>query len=232
MPAPHKGGSDTDHTSFTSRVPVSGTWERGGVKIGVRGRPGDMLLSRNPLPPIFSAEEVASASAVAVPTRGLFSDLNQWEVREGEEGEGKGEGQGVRQSCFPHLHTLWLVDSEATAEVQLLQRGLLLTFGRLVQQAVAAHGRQVMGHALPRPLSGQCVVTNGKRFSFVWVQLNTLALGGEREEEEGEGWNVACVERPGLLYSGIAMVGGRRKRRLLDLREDILKTLLATILMY
>ena len=212
---------------------MSGTWERGGAKVSVRGQPGDMLLSRNPFPPIFSAEEVASASTVATPTRGLFSDLNQWEVREVEEGEG--DGEDVRQSCFPHLHTLWLVDSEATAEVQLLQRGLLFTFGRLVQQAVAVHGRQVVGHALPQPLSGQCVVTNGKRFSFVWVQLNTLALGGEtegEEEGEGEGWNAACVERPGLLYSGVAMVGGRRKRRVLDLREDILRTLLGTILMH
>ena len=122
----------------------------------------------------------------------------------------------------PHLHTLWLLDCHGTSEVQLLQRGLLFTFARLVWQAVGVHGPRVLGGALPQPLSGQCVVSNGQRVSFIWLQLNTLAL-------EEEGGNLVHVERPGLLYSSVEMVGGRRKRRVVDLSKDILRTLLATI---
>lgn len=204
---------------------MSSAWECCGERIAVKGLPGDMLLSRNPLPPLFTDEEEMSASSVAMPTRGLFSDLRQWEVREME---GEGERDNVKKSRFPHLHTLWLLDCHDTSEVQLLQRGLLFTFARLVRQAVSVHGPQVVGGALPQPLSGQCVVSNGQRVSFIWLQLNTLAL----ERGDGEGGNLVCVERPGQLYSGVEMVGGRRKRCVVDLNKDILRTLLATILMH
>ena len=194
---------------------MNGSWECRGERVAVSGRPGDMLLSRHPLPPLFSPEEVESARLVAPPTRDLFSDLEQWRVRKWEEeGEGKKGGAGV----FPHLHTLWVVDSAHLSEVQLLQRGLLFMFSHLAQQAVRQYGAGVMGARLPAPLSGQCVVTNGQRVGLLWVQVETLCVGAE--EEEGEGGNVVAVERPGLLYEGTEMVrgeeeeeGGRFQRR-------------------
>ena len=53
-----------------------------------------MLLSRNPLPPLFNPEEAESAHSVATPTRDLFSDLEQWGIRNWEEEE---EGVGREQ---------------------------------------------------------------------------------------------------------------------------------------
>ena len=173
---------------------MNGSWKCRGERVAVSGRPGDMLLSRHPLPPLFSPEEVESARLVAPPTRDLFSDLEQWRVRKWEEEGGK------KGACvFPHLHTLWVVDSAHLSEVQLLQRGLLFTFSRLAQQAVRQYGAGVMGARLLAPLSGQCMVTNGQRVGLLWVQVGTLCVGAE-EEEEGEGVNVVAVERPGLLY--------------------------------
>ena len=119
---------------------MNGSWECRGERVAVSGRPGDMLLSRNSLPPLFSPEEVESARLVALPTRDLFSDLEQWRVRKWKEEGGK-KGGGV----FPHLHTLWVVDSVHLSEIQLLQRGLLFTFSRLAQQAVRQYGAGVMG---------------------------------------------------------------------------------------
>ena len=213
------------------RVHVNGSWECCGKNVAVSGQPGDMLFSRHPLPPLFSPEEVESARLVAPPTRDLFSDLEQWGIRKwAEEGEEERRRWGSR--VFPHLHTLWVVDTAHLSEVQLLQRGLLFTFSRLVQQAVWQYGASVVRlKTLPAPLSGQCIVTNGQRLALLWLQVRSLRVEGEGEGE-GEGGNVVAVERPGLLYEGTEMVRGRKRRCVVDFNENILRTLLATLLMH
>lgn len=195
------------------------------------GRPGDMLLSRHPVPPLFSQEEVESAHSVAPPTRDLFSDLKQWGVRNWAEEVEEEEGERGMETIFPHLHTLWIVDSAGQSEVQLLQRGLLFTFSRLVQQAVWQYGASVMGGTLPAPLSGQCIVTNGQRLALLWLQLGSLQ-GSRGEERESDSRNIVAVERSGLLYSSTEMVRGRKRRRVVGLQENVLRTLLATLLMH
>ena len=187
-----------------------------------------MLLSRHPLPPLFSTEETASAQPVAMPSRDLFSDLEQWEVS----GKDEEEWNRVGASRFPHLHSLWLLGSQWLPEVQLLQRGLLFTFARLVQQAVQQFGPGCLGQALPSPLSGQCVLTNGQRVGFIWLQLNTLALGEAAPSGDGGGGNVVGVARPGLLYADTETLRGQSKRKVVGFREDILRTILATTLLH
>ena len=224
--------------------------------MAVSGCPGDMLLSRHPLPPLFSPEEAESARSVATPTRDLFSDLEQWEIRnwaeeKGEEGEeeveeerkreGEGEGEEVyRKSCgtsdtFPHLHTLFMVSRSHLWEVQQVQKGLLFSYACLVQQAVRQYGPGMMGEGaqLPHPLCGQCVVTDGQNVTLMWLQVSNLNVGeGEREEEKGSGGNLVAVERLGPLYEDTDMVRGRKKRKVVDFNENILRTLLATLLMH
>lgn len=195
------------------------------------GRPGDMLLSRHPVPPLFSQEEVESARSVAPPTRDLFSDLEQWGIRNWAEEADEEEGERGMETSFPHLHTLWIVDTAYQSEVQLLQRGLLFTLSRLLQQAVWQYGPGVMGDTLPAPLSGQCIVTNGQRLALMWLQLGSLR-GSRGEEGESNSQNIVAVERPGLLYSGTDMVRGRKRRRVVGLQEDVLRTLIATLLMH
>ena len=228
-----------------------------GHRMAVSGRPGDMLLSGHPLPPLFSPEEAESARSVATPTRDLFSDLEQWKIRnwakeEGEEveeeeeevveREGKGEEDrekgeevyrksGGASDTFPHLHTLFMVSRSHLWEVQQVQKGLLFSFARLVQQAVRQYGSGVMGEGsqLPRPLCGQCVVTDGRNVTLMWLQVSNLNVG---DGEEGSGGNLVAVERLGPLYEDTDMVRGRKKRKVVDFNENTLRTLLATLLMH
>ena len=205
--------------------------------MAVTGRPGDMLLSRNPLPPLFTPEEAESAHSVATPTRDLFSDLEQWGIRNWEEEEEEEEGVGRESSfndTFPHLHTLFMVSTSHLWEVQQLQRGLLFVFSRLVQEAARRFGAGVLGEEsrLPRPLCGQCVVTDGRRVSVMWVQVCSLCVGegGGGGGGGGEG-NLVAVERLGPLYEETDMVRGKKRRKVMGFNEDVLRTLLATLLM-
>ena len=204
---------------------VSGSWECHGERMAVSGLPGDILLSKHPLPLLFTPEEVESARPVTPPTRESFSDLKQWGICDWAEEEGEGEGQ--ERTAFPHLHTLWVVATSRYFEVQLLQRGLLFMFSRLVQRAVRQYGPGVVGEkSLPAPLCGQCVVTNGQRLAVMWLQVGSVWVG----EEEGER-NVVAVERLGPLYEGTEMVRGRKRRNVVGFNEDALRTLLATLLL-
>ena len=184
-----------------------------------------MLLSRCPLPPFFTPEEAESVQSVATPTRNLFSDLKQWDIRNWAEEEEENESGNFSQT-FPHLHTLFVVSPSPLWEVQQLQKGLLFTFGRLVQEAVRQYGPGVLGEGsqLPRPLCGQCVVTDGRKVSLMWLQLGSLCVG------QGGGGNVVAVERLGPLYEDTDMVRGRKRRKVVGFNENVLRTLLATLL--
>ena len=212
---------------------MNGSWQCRGERVAVSGRPGDMLLSRNPLPPLFTPEEVESANPVAQPTRDLFSDLRQLEIRGWAEEESEEEDRrSGGNAAFPHLHTLWIVDTAQQFEVQLLQRGLLFTFSRLVQQAVWLYGPGVVVEkTLPAPLCGQCVVTDGQRMAIMWLQVGGLWVGEVEGEEDG-GRNVVAVVRLGPLYEGTDMVEGRKRRRVVDFSDNVLRTLLSTLLMH
>ena len=209
--------------------------------MAVSGRPGDMLLSRSPLPPLFSPEEAESAVPVATPTRDLFSDLDQWRIcnwateeeEEGDREEEDEEGSASSGGIFPHLHTLFVVSQSHLWEVQQIQKGLLFLFSRLVQEAVQEYGSGVVdeeGPKLPRPLCGQCVVTDGRSMTLMWLQVSRLNVG--EEGEGGGGGNLVAVERLGPLYEGTDMVRGRKKRKVVDFNENTLRTLLATLLVH
>ena len=213
---------------------MSGSWECHGHQVAVSGRPGDMLLSKNPLPPIFTDKEIDSARLVATPTRELFSDLEQWNIRDwAEQNEAdEKERTGRLLDTFPHLHTLLIVNTARHFEVQHIQKGLLFMFSRLVQQAVKQYGPSVLGTILPAPLCGQCIVTDGRKVSVMWLQIENLQVSAEEEEERGRARNVVAVERLGLLYEDTDMLRGRKKRRVVNLNVDVLRTLLATLLMH
>ncbi len=203
---------------------ISATWHHTGKRLAIRGRPGTFLTSKRRHPLFYDRSDIEDGSQYSFEAMGAISpfiDLREYNVNT-INSTGLLNGR-----AFPHFHTLILIDDDGTPEIQLLQKAVVYSFSALMAQAVERHGDSVIGAELPEPECIQCIVTNGKRFSFVWYQLNTLET-----EDLGEGVrNLVHVDRPGKLYSKIRAIGGRRKKVVEDLNDDILKTLLSVLLL-
>lgn len=216
-------------------APISATWNCEGTSVAVRGRPGLWLSSSQPLARFFDealVEESKSYVFDKVSPNPLHYGLRQWEVNETQSpGFVTASSNKV---TFPYLHTMVVIDngeyipppSKGVPEIQLLQKGLVYTFGRLLTQAVLKHGNEVLDSVLPEPECAQCMVTDGQRFAFFWFQLNTLDL---RDLNSGVK-NLVCMERPGQLFSLIEDHTHQRKI-VKDVNVDILQTIFSQMLL-
>lgn len=92
-----------------------------------------------------------------------------------------------RHSPFSYAHTVFAQDRGSHGRDQLLAQGLLQLFAQAAGQTVQ-NGFPV-GEDVHFPLASQGVVTNGREFTFVCFQLNTLDM---REE----------AERANILWAG------------------------------
>lgn len=204
---------------------VAATWNHVQALIAVRGRPGTVLTSKRKPTPFFDSsfvEESKSHTFESTAPLSPYLDLKQYNVY-------RNSATGFRpKRLFPYFHTLVVVDNEAVQEIQLLQKGIMYTVGQLVAQAVEKHGSEVIGKDLPEPECGQCLVTNGKRFSFIWYQLNTLDMADINKGVK----NLVHVERPGFLYTKLKKVFPKGVHVVEDLNDDVLKTLLSVVLVH
>lgn len=215
-------------------APVSTTWKCKDVAMTVRGRPGLWLNSSQPLPQFFEDSLVEGSKSYSfedVSPNPLHYNLHQYSVKESH---GPGFVGTLDKVAFPYLHTLIVMDngeyspppSKGVPEIQLLQKGLIYTFGRLLTQAVLKHGNEILGQVLPEPECAQCIATDGQRFSFLWFQLNTLDLSDLNSGVK----NLVCVERPGQLFSSIEDLT-RQRKTVKDLNDDILRTIIGQLLL-
>ena len=215
------------HNLHIAREPhIAATWQHSSEMMSVRGRPGDLLNSKEKLPVFYDDVLVTESKDYSFEPMGPLSpyrDLQQLSVKN------YCSTGFLRGRSFPYLHTLMVVDNQATPWTQLIQKGILYTFAALVAQAVERQGESIIGTEIPEPECGQCIVTNGKRFSYIWYQLNTLNM----EDINAGIKNLVHVESPGLLYSKIEKIKGapKRQRRIVDLNDDILRTLLSVLLL-
>ena len=212
---------------------VSATWPCMGDVISVRGKQDMVLNSKEPLPRFYDpllTEQSMDYSFESLGQASPFMDLEKYPVT-GQISTGFAESA---HTLFPHLHTLFVIDngeyieppSKGLPEVQLLQKGIVFTFGRLLSQAVSKYGRGIIGRDLPEPECAQCVVTDGCRFSFLWYQLNTLNTSNTNESIK----NLVCIDRPGVLYSSLEP-DGLFKKTIVDLNADILRSLISMYLL-
>ena len=219
------------HLHPAPEAQVSACWKVEGEMLSVHGRPGTYLNSKKPMSQFYSQDVVERTNTIPMESLGpvpLFSDLNKYLVK-----ETNSTGLFPDKSFFPHFHTLLVVDngeyipppSKGWPEMQLIQKGMLFTFARLLAQAVARHGEGVLGNLLPEPECGQSIVTDGNRFSFLWYQLNTLDMS-----KTGSGVkNIVCIQRPGEVFSSIKE---ERKNRyqLTGVNQDVLRMYLGMLL--
>ena len=88
-----------------------------------------------------------------------------------------------RGSSFTFCHTVLVADSNSKSREYFLAHGLMSLFSQSVAQALQ-YGYK-LGKDLEVPLVTQGIVTNGRKFTFVCFQLNTLDM----EHDMGT-WNV------------------------------------------
>ena len=210
---------------------VSATWKVMDEMLSVHGRPGTFLNSKRPMSQFYGQEIIEKTKDIPMDSLGpipVFSDLNKYPVK-----DTANTGLYPDKAFFPHFHTLLVVDngeyipppSKGVPEIQLLLRGLLFTFSRLLAQAVAKHGEGVLGQVLPEPECGQSIMTDGNRFSFLWFQLNTLDMS----DLESGVKNIVCFQRPGEAFEAVEE---ERKNRyqLTKVNEDVLRMYLSMLL--
>ena len=216
-------------------APMSATWQcEDDVTMAVRGRPGMWLNSSHSLPHLFEESIVQDSKSYVFERVGpnpLHHDLRQYQVYDLQN-----PGfltTNLDEVSFPFLHTMIITDNgdfippprRAVPEVQLLQKGLVYTFGRLLTQAVWKHGNGIMGQMLPEPECAQCMVTDGECVSFLWYELNTLDLSDLNSGVK----NLVYMERPGKLFSSIKDHTHRRKV-VADLDKEVLQTTITQLL--
>lgn len=213
-------------------TPVSASWKVQGKVLSVHGKPGIYLNSKQPMSLFYERELVEQANSIPVNSLGPispFTDLNKYLVK-----ETACTGLFPDKSTYPHFHTLLIVDngdyipppSKGLPEIQLIQKGVLFTFSRLLAQAVSKHGNEIMGKVLPEPECAQCIVTNGDCFSFIWYQLNTLDM----DDLEAGVKNLVHIHRPGDTFIKVKEVI-KDKFSLAAFNEDILRQYLSMLLM-
>lgn len=212
-------------------VAVKATWKVLDEMMSVHGRPGTFYNAEKPLASFYTPEQVQETVNMQMDSLGpipLFTDLNTYMIK-GEPCTGF-----VTQPNFRYHHTLMISDngnykpppSKGWPEIQLIQKGLLFTYGRLLAQAVQKHGAEIIGQVLPEPECGQCIMTDGNRFSFLWYQLNTLDLS----EVNSGVKNMVCIERPGNTFAKVEEIAEHR-HRLVEYNQDIVKMYLCMLLM-
>ena len=216
-------------------APITAMWKcEDDVTMAVRGRPGMWLNSTHSLPQLFDEYHMESSKAYSFERLGpnpLHHDLQQYQVKELQNPGFVTTDLG--KVTFPYLHTMIIVDNgdyippprRAVPEIQLVQKGLMYTFGRLLIQAVWKYGNEVLGQELPEPECAQCMVTDGERFSFLWYQLNTLNLGDLNSGVK----NLVYMERLGQLFSSFED-RTRRRKVVKDLDEGVLRTIISQLL--
>ncbi len=211
---------------------ISANWPCGDDRIATRGKVDMLLTNQRPLEQFYDAnvvQESANFDFKSLENVLTFGDLKKYKVNDKFT-----SGYIGKNSPYPHAHTLVVLDngdyietpSKAVPEVQLVQKGLMFTFGRLCAQAVSKYGEEIIGQDLPKPECAQCIVTNGQRFSFLWYQLNTLKTDSLNEGVK----NLVFIDRAGMLYSSVESKGLFRKT-LADINDDVLRTLFAMIMM-
>lgn len=215
----------------TTEATVSATWDVQGEVLSVRGRPGTFINSKKPISAFYSPQDVQKSVDTPLVSLGEippFTDLIKYLVK-----EKACTGLFPDVSLYPHFHTLMVSDngdykpppSLAWPEIQLIQKGLLFTFSRLLAQAISKHGDVIRGSVLPEPECAQCIITDGNRFSFIWYQLNTLDM----REMDGVK-NMVCIERPGETFAKVEATV-KHRHRLVDYNQDILRMYLSMLLM-
>ena len=159
------------NSSLTFEPHVEAYWRRSGDNFLCISKPMYILHTHKPLGlfcgPNFRAEGIPSFQYKPFHL-GLFErSIDQIQPF----------GGCKRYSPYSFTHTLFIADQQSRTREQLLAHGLMQLFSQTAAEAVQ-NGYSV-DRDLSYPLATQGVITDGRQFTFVCFQLNTLKMDQE-----------------------------------------------------
>lgn len=150
---------------------VEAYWRRAGLNFVCRPEPSYMLHTNQPLPLFHSDRSFAGNETI--PT-GLFHPQHM-SIFEHSYDQIRPFGGFKMGSSFSFCHTVLAANTRSRTREHVLAHGLMTLFAQSAAQTVQ-YGYH-LDEDLVFPLATQGIITNGKRFTFVCFQLNTLNLG-------------------------------------------------------
>ena len=203
---------------------ITNVWERYGSKVTLHGSQASFLMAKTPLPIFYdqtAVEESANIELESVHPNPPFFDLAETDEELPETYLSGFKGNPP----FPYLHTMILIDIFSWPEDQIIQKALMYLFTHLTTDLIQRQGRRY-GEILENPVAAQALVTNGKRFHFIWYQLNTLDL-----QDDSSIKNLVYIESPPWLYRKIKTnKEDESQKYLTEMKEETLKLLLTLLL--
>ena len=203
---------------------ITNAWERYGSKVTLHGSQASFLMSKTPLPIFY--DQTTVQESVTTELESVHPNPPFFDLAETDEELPETYLSGFKDNApFPHLHTMILVDIFSWPEDQIIQKALMYLFTHLTTDLTQRQGKQY-GEILENPVAAQALVTNGKRFHFIWYQLNTLDLKDDNSIK-----NLMYIESPPWLYRKIkAKEEDESQKYLTEMKEDTLKLFLTLLL--
>lgn len=180
------------HSNLTYNPNTECYWRRNGENYICHARPMYMLHTTNPLELFCDPGTAAQLPMPHTKYQPSFLGLFKHSFDQIDP-----FGGCKRQSPYSFAHTLFVEDKKSRTDDQTLAHGLMQLFAQAAGETV--QNGYKLDSDLYFPLASQCVVTNGKRFTFLSYQLNTLDLS----EQGGTRSNFLWVGPSLELYDGI-----------------------------
>ena len=150
---------------------VEAYWRRAGLNFICRPQPSYILHTRQPL--TLFHDDTSFAGNKTIPT-GLFHPQHM-SIFEHSYDQIRPFGGFKMGSSYSFCHTVLAANTTSRTRDQVLAHGLMTLFAQSAAQTVQ-YGYH-LDEDLVFPLATQGIITNGRKFTFVCFQLNTLNLG-------------------------------------------------------
>ena len=205
------------HYSWDTKV--ASTFFRGDTLYALREYIDLMISSKHPLQAHFPDSVVQESIVREIPsTLPIYPTIDltlQKDVKMKHE-------TGISlSSSFPHLHTAIILYQNALKDIYIIQKGICTTFSKLYAEAKLKMADGSSG-VLDQPLSGQCIVTNGKTFTFFYYQLNTIDMNSDDGVK-----NLVHIAGPISMYKKLSNLS--RHKSIIDLNGEGVNLLVATL---
>ena len=189
------------YSSLTFQPKVEAYWRRNGENFICKSNPLYILHTGKPLD-LFCTNDVTGESVPPLQYSplhlGLFShSFDQIHPF-----------NGCKRFCpYSFSHTVFAYDDKSRSNDQLLAHGLMQLF--CLAAAEAVQNGYPVDKDLEFPLVNQGIVTNGRRFTFVCFQLNTLDFRKEAPEDGRHNvfWAGPTVNLYEQIENGVGLKG-------------------------